>query len=113
MNVGPLTVERRGPRVQNGRGGFDAAPATNVVFDPIAAHNVDGRDLEQVPEADRNSEIVQFYPIERMFTAADGFTPDVVLYNSRRYRIVKVRDFNIQGGVYCAFGALEDPQAQA
>ena len=111
FNVGPLEVERRDPPTQNQFGGFDVATAEEVILNPVAAHNVIGRDLEQVPEADRNSEIVQFYTVVRLFTADGGRVADVVTYNERRYRIVTVRDFKLQGGVFCAFGALEDVQA--
>ncbi len=113
FNIGPLNVERRGPRVKNATYGYDAAPATTVVLDPVSAHNVTGRDLEQVPEADRNSEVVQFYTKVRLFVADGGQSADVVTYNARRFRIIRVQDFALQAGVFCCFGALEDTQAVA
>lgn len=111
FNVGPLTVERRSTPTQNQFGGFDPAVAEMVGLDPVAAHNLTGRDLDQVPEADRNSEVVQFYTLERLHVADAGRVADVVLYRGRRFRIIKVRDFELQGEVFCAFGALEDVQA--
>jgi hypothetical protein len=111
FNVGPLTVERRVPPDKNQYGAFDAAVGNNIVIDPVAAHNLTGRDLNQVPEADRNSEVVQFYTKVRLFVADGGFAADIVTYQDRRFRIVRVRDFDPQGGIYCAFGALEDVQA--
>lgn len=111
FNVGPLEVERRNPPTQNEFGGYDAATASVVTLDPVAAHNTTGRDLDQVPEADRNSEVVQFYTRERLFVADGGRAADVVLYRDRKFRIIRVRDFEVQGGVYCAFGALQDVQA--
>ena len=112
FDVGPLQVERRTPPTPNAWGGFDTAPATVLSIRPISAHNVQGRDLDQLPEADRVSEVVQFYTRTRLYTATDGFAPDVVLYQGRRWRIVTVRDFDPQGGIYCALGVLEDPQAR-
>ena len=110
-NVGPLQVERRGPPVQNEFGGFDAAAPVVFSLNPVAAHNLDGRDLLQVPEADRNSETVQFYTKQRLHVADGGFAPDVVLYRGRRWRITRVQDYEIQGGVFCALGTLEDLQS--
>ncbi len=122
FNLGPLTVERRGPKTKTKFGDFET-PAPDVFeIDPVSAHNVTGRDLDQVPEADRNSEVVQFYARDRSwpagkekgFRVADkGKLPDVVLYNGRRYRIATVRDFSTQGRVWCGFGVLEDLQAKA
>ena len=112
FNVGPLTVERRDPPVANQFHGYDpATPAEQIVLDEVAAHNVEGRDLLQVPEADRNTEVVQFYTKVRLHVADDGRIADIVNYRDRRYRIVRVRDFELQGEVYCAFGALEEVQA--
>lgn len=120
FDVGPLTVVRRADRVANQYGDSDAAAAKTFEMSPIAAHNVTGRDLDQVPEADRNSEIVQFYAraeswpndVEKRWAVSDGGSvADVVTYRGRSFRIVKVRDFEVQGDVWCAFGALEEVQA--
>jgi hypothetical protein len=113
LNVGPLTVERYGAKVQNEFGGFDTPAASTITLNKVAAHNVQGRDLEQVPEADRNSEIVQFYTKERLHVSDGGQLADVITYNGRKYRIVTVQDYDLQGGVWCAFGALVDLQGQA
>lgn len=58
---GPLVVERRGPPEKNDRGAYE--PADPVLFNltPWTGHNVEGRDLLHLPEADRSSEIVQIY----------------------------------------------------
>ena len=112
LNVGPLTVERYGPKAQNSYGGFDTPSPTTLTINPIAAHNVQGRDLEQVPEADRNTEVVQFYTKVRLHVSDGGQLADVVTYNGRKYRIVQVLDYDTQGAVWIAFGALMDLQAQ-
>ena len=111
FDIGPLIAENFPEPVQNQFGGFDAGTPVEVVLDPVAAHNLTGRDLDQVPEADRNSEIVQFYIKVRLFVADGGRAASVVNYRDRRYRVVTVRDFELQGEMFCAFGALEDVQA--
>lgn len=122
FNLGPLTVERQGAKVQNATFGFDEGPVATFSIDPVAYHNVTGRDLEQVPEADRNSEVVQFYardsswPIVQTpgFRVSDGGDqPDVITVETRKYRVVTVRNFSTQGRVWCAFGVLLDLQAVA
>jgi len=110
-NVGPLPVERRLPPVQNDFGGFDASAPVAFDLNPVAAHTLAGRDLLQVPEADRNSEITRFQAKVRLFVADGGQAPDVVTYRGRRWRIVRVDDYLLQGGVFIADGALEDLQA--
>ncbi len=106
FNVGPLTVARRVPPVQNVYGGYVEATGSQVTLDPVAAHNVEGRDLEQVPEADRNTEIVEFYTLVRLHVADGDQAADVVTYRDRDFRIVKVLDYDLQGETYISFGAL-------
>lgn len=118
LALGPLIVERRGQPVKNARGGYDPATATLLSLRPWSAHNLDGRSLDQVPEANRNSEIVQFYARDGSFPGAvkgfrvadDGSDADVLRYLGRFYRIVRVRNFSKQGRVWCAFGALMEVQ---
>ena len=120
FNLGPLTVERMGPRILTSTFGYDAGSVIALTINPVAYHNVTGRDLDQVPEADRNSEVVQFYARDGSFPAGqlgwrvadDGSQADVILLGSRRYRVVTVRNFSDQGRVWCAWGALEDKQAR-
>lgn len=120
FNVGPLTIERRSDPIQNAFGGFDAGPPIVFEIEPVAAHVASGRDLDQVPEADRNSEIVQFYARDISFPAGvdvgfrvadDGFAPDVVLYQGRRYRFTTSQDYSRNGAVWCGLATLEDRQA--
>jgi hypothetical protein len=116
-DLGPLEIERRGVPVKNEWGEYEPAAAVPLFLSPWTAHNVSGRDLDQVPEADRNSEIVQFYARDGSFPGAPGFkvaddssAADIVLYKGRRFRIVTVRDFSAQGRVWCAMGALVEVQ---
>jgi hypothetical protein len=117
FNVGPLQMTRHPGRVKNERGAYE--PVTPFVFEvnPVAAHTVDGRQLLQVPEADRNSEIVEFYARtssfpagqEARFLVADA-SSDVFLYLDRSYRFVGNHNYTPQGGVLIGFAALVDVQ---
>ena len=109
-NLGPLTIERSGPPAKNAFGGMTPATPTNVVFDPIMWHTVTGRDLLQVPEADRAGEVREFYSVARLYVATDGQAPDVILQGGRRWRCIKAHSYDPQGGVYITFAVLEDPQ---
>jgi hypothetical protein len=108
--MGPLELERRPPPTKNQFGGMETAAPTLITWDPVIWHTLNGRDLLQVPEADRTGEVRQYYSVQRPHVADDGFAPDVVLHDGRRYRMVKVHDYDPQGGVYISFAALEDPQ---
>jgi len=116
--LGRLVVERRPPPLKTATGGFAPAAATCIKVSPWSAHNVSGRDLNQVPEADRNGEIVQFYSKDASWplgsnkgfkVADDGFAADIVVYQGRRYRVVTVRNFSAQGRAWCALGSLMEP----
>jgi hypothetical protein len=117
---GPLVVSRRGQPVKTATGGYGPATAVPFNLSPWVAHNISGRDLDQVPVADRNSEVVQVYArdgsfpgnVTNGFRVADGGkAADEFLYRGRRFRVVMVRDFSIQGRVWCAWGELLDTQA--
>lgn len=121
FNIGPLIVDRRGQKTQNTRGGFDVGAVTSFTLNPVAAYPAEGRDLEQLPEAYRNSEVTVFvardgsFPggIVKGFRIADkGKDVDVITYNGRRHVLVSVPDYSIQGKVWCALGVLEELQAQ-
>jgi hypothetical protein len=120
--LGPLVVERRGQPVKNDFGGFDPAAPVPFNLTPWSAHNVTGEDLDEVPEADRTSEVVQVYARDGSFpggvslgfrVANRGEGTDVFLYKGRRFRVTMVRDFSAQGRVWCAWGVLEETQSPA
>lgn len=110
-NLGPITVERRTSPIKNAFGGMDPSAAVNVIFDPITWHTLNGRDLLQVPEADRNTEIRQFYTVARLFVADGGQAADVVIDGGRRYRCIKVNNYDPQGAVFFTLAVLEDRQS--
>lgn len=119
FNVGPLTMTRYGAPTKNARGAYESVTPFTFEVSPIAAHTVDGRQLLQVPEADRNSEIVEFYArtssfpaaqVAKFFVADGGNQADVLAYDGRLFRIVTAHNYDVQGGVHIAFGALQDKQ---
>jgi len=110
----PIQLERQGDKVQNQFGGWGPGPISVFTVNPVSVH-------QQVPEADRTTEIVKFIARESSFPAGqqsgfrvadDGYQSDVAIYRGRRFRIVGVRDFVEQGDVWIALGALEDRQAR-
>ena len=109
QNVGPLTVYRADPPVQNEYGGFDEAAPVEVELDPVAVHTAGGRDLEQLPEADRSKETIQLYTLERLYVADGDKAADVVAYRDRTYRLVRIEDYDEQGEVWIALAQLEEP----
>jgi hypothetical protein len=108
-NVGPLTVHRPGLPAQNAYGAFVAAADATLTLDPVAVHTVTGRDLEQLPDADRTRETIQIYTRERLYVADGGESADRVDYRGRSFRVIQVQDFELQGGAYIALAQLEDP----
>jgi hypothetical protein len=108
FNVGPLTVHRPAPPVQNDWGGYDEGVDVLVTVDPVSVHTLRGRDLWQVPEADRNREIIVLYTTARLYVADDGNVADRVDYQGHTYRVITVEDYDSNGGCYTARAALED-----
>ena len=113
FNVGPLVAENFPSPTQNAFGGPAAGVATQLELDPVAVHTVTGRDLQEVPEAYRNTEVIQLYTEVRLFVADGGRSASVVNYRDRRFKAVKVHDLELQGEVFIIHAALEDVQAVA
>lgn len=107
LNMGPLQLERRPVKVKNSRGAYEEQPAAIEVVNPVVWHTTEGRDLELVPEADRNGEVRTFYAKTRFFVN-EGQDADVMRCEGRRYRFVKVSDYATAGGVYFGNAVLED-----
>jgi len=109
LSIGPITCLRALPPVQNALGGYDPTEPRKVILNPIQIHTLSGRDLLQVPEADRNTETIQIYTVERLFVADEGRAADRVCYNERTYRVIKVFNEDRNGGVFIAYATLEEP----
>jgi hypothetical protein len=109
--LGPLKVERRLAAVLNEFGERVSPAPTFLRVRPWTAHTASGRNLLQVPEADRNSEVIEVYVRNvRLYVADSSRSPDVVHYEGRRFRVVTVNRFAKQGNVYFALAVLLDEQ---
>ncbi len=107
-NVGPLVLRRAVAPVQNDHGGYDDQTETVLSLTPVSAHLMSGRELEMLPEADRNRAIMRFYALERLFASDGGQAADRIEYQGRTYRVTQAEDFSLQGGVWMALAELEE-----
>ena len=107
---GGLNIRRAGQPVQDDFGDFVPAAETTILLNPVSVHNLTGRDLDQLPEADRNSEAVRIYTQVRLFVADGGNAADILEYQGRDWRMTQVLDYSIAGGVYVSTATLEDVQ---
>jgi hypothetical protein len=113
-SLGPLKVERRTAPTLNAKGEWVAPAPTYIRISPWTAHTASGRTLLQVPEADRNSEVTEFYVKNRRLYVADANRPpDVLHYLGRRWRVVTVNRYGEQGNTWFALGVLVDLQEDA
>lgn len=112
--LGPLVVERRAAPTRNAFGEMVQASPTLLRLRPWTAHTATGRTLLQVPEADRNSEVTQFYTGNvRLYVADAGREPDVIRYNDRRWRVVRVDNYAAQGRAFWALAVLIEQSGDA
>jgi hypothetical protein len=109
--LGPLKIERRLAPVLDTFGEWVESAPTFIRVSPWTAHTASGRNLLQVPEADRNSEVIEVY-VKRvpLYVADSSRSPDVVHYEGRRFRVVSCFRFAQQGGTYFALAVLLDTQ---
>ena len=117
----PVQIERQGNKTQNQYGAWEPGPIVTFTVRPVVVHNASPRDLLEVPEADRNSEIIKVIAREGSFPASqesgfrvadNGYQSDIVIYRGRRFRMVGSRDFVEQGNVWIGLASLEDRQAR-
>jgi PAS domain-containing protein len=107
--LGPLKVERRVAPTLNAQGEFETAAPTYLRLSPWTAHTASGRNLQQVPEADRSTEVTEFYVQNTRLYVADGNRPpDILHYQDRRWRVVTVNRFGAQGRVWFVLAVLVD-----
>lgn len=103
---GGLSVSRTSKATTQDEFGDYADNATvEILVDPIMAHPVkDGRELLQVPEADRAKDHAKFYTRIRLY--CDSTFQDFIAWRGRSWRINFVEDYDLQGGGYVSMGAL-------
>ena len=108
--AGGIDILRRGEPVPNSYGEFIPAPEVIIHVEPVVVHNLSGRDLEQVPEANRNRETIEVYTRVRLYVADDSKDADIIRYRGRRFKVIQTMDYDLQGGVWIGIATLEDKQ---
>ena len=113
-SLGPLVIERRTAPTLSARGAYVPAAPTLINRRPWVAHTAGGRMLLQVPENDQNKETQCFYLKSfRLYVADDNRPPDVIRYDSRRWRVVTVHNYGPQGRSTFAMAVLVNTQENA
>ena len=108
FNVGPLTLTRRGAPTRNAYGEMVEAASAAIVVNPVAVHNVSGKDREMLPQSIRDVEAIEVYTKIEVFSGNDGQAADVISYDGRNWVCVQRMDYERQGGVYINIFSLED-----
>lgn len=109
--AGGCTILRYAAPTQNAYGTWDKPAATPINLTNVVIHNLTGRDLDQVPEANRNIETIEVYSLVRLYVADGGNDADIVVYRGRRFKVIQVMDYELQGGVYISLAQLIDKEA--
>jgi hypothetical protein len=109
FNYGPLTVQRAGPPTLSALGAFQDATPVPVTLNPVGVHTLNGRELEQVPEADRLREHIKIYTKVRLYVADGDKVADRLEWRGRTYRVISVKDYELQAGAYLSIAVLEGP----
>lgn len=107
---GGIVVTRTGTTgAQDSMGRFaDSTPAV-INMAPAMVHNAKARDLQQLPEADRSIETIKIYT--KLRTRCDSGLQDSTVYRGRTWKIVAVKDYEIQGGGYISLAQLQEAVA--
>lgn len=107
---GGLVLTRTGTTgVQDSLGRFASTAPLSIPMNPAMVHNAKWRDLQQLPEADRSIETIKVYGRVRPF--CDSGLQDTTVYNGRTWKIVAVKDYEIQGGGYISLAQLKESVA--
>lgn len=82
-----IQVERGNEGVDDHGRGFSESVPLEIAgcIQPITA-----KELERLPEADTDHEMLVIYSKELIRAGAPGIAPDVILYNGRRYEVFGV-----------------------
>ena len=105
---GGVKVERRTSPTIDVRGEAVAESVKIRTLERVAVHPMSERELKREADSDRRTEGIRVVTDERLRTSGDGFVPDVVRYDSKRYEVTKVADYDRQGGVFMATGMLAE-----
>jgi hypothetical protein len=104
---GGLVVTRTShSSAQDQYGRFPSNPSADFTVAPIMVHEASGRDLQQLPEADRQVETIKVYTKVRLY--CDTGLQDFIAYRSRLWKITRVEDYSIQGNGYVCLAQLKE-----
>lgn len=106
LDLGPIILETYPDPVQDAFGVWVEQAPTSTTVSPASWHTLDGADLEQVPEADRVSEVRVFYL--RILPPVPG---SVILCEGQRFRVIKSSDYRTSGGVSFVYAGRIDAPA--
>ncbi len=107
---GGLVLRRTGTTgAQDELGRFIDSTVQSIPVNPAMVHNAKWRDLQQLPEADRSIETIKIYGRVRPF--CDSGIQDFTEYQGRTWKIVAVKDYEIQGGGYISLAQLQESTA--
>ncbi len=111
--AGALQIERRGVPVQSATGTFYPPTPAVYTYSPWVAHILSGRDLQQLPAVERETEVVQFYVRvssgQSLLPPVGGGVADVVRYQGRRYRVITAQNHLAIGRVWILLAGLIRP----
>lgn len=113
--LGALVIERRAaPTYDSTTGAFTTAAPTLMHVRPWTAHTVTGRQIMELPEADRNKETAAFYVQNiPLYVADDSRAADVFRYQGRRWVASVVHRYGAQGRVWFCLAVVADTQEAA
>jgi len=106
--AGGIVVARKGQPIVDVYFSASPAPEFLIPVKPCVVHVLSGRDLEQLALSNNNRETIQVYTRVRLYVADGGKDADIVIYRGRRYKVIQVQDYFLQGGVYISAASLED-----
>lgn len=112
--LGALVIERRAAPTRSSKGVFVQASPTLLQVRPWTAHTATGREIQELPEADRNKETTCFYVQNvPLYVADDSKAADVFRYNGRRWVASVVHRYGAQGRVWFALAVVAATQEAA
>lgn len=105
LGTGDIVIERE--RAATFSQGNATAGADDVTKVRAVAHHATPRELQRLPENDRNRETIVVFTDEelRVSSVARGMRGDVVRYGGARYEVIRRENWEAQAGHFRCFGS--------